>query len=142
MLGLFLLFTRISALLYDFHVFTGMSTYFWCRLLHFHAMSIWCVLWMNGSEILLWVRTWHILFSTIVRRSYVESPGSLWLYFGHISFGTSAVHSYIEPPGSWWLEFGTPGLRLRLGQVSTFWGSYCIFILVFLNPVWIFVPSL
>ena len=94
-----------------------MSMYFRSRLLHFCGMSVLYVLSMDGAVILLWVRTWRILFITTVRRSDVEHMGSRLLEFWHISFGTSVRQSDVEPPVSWRFYFGPPGSGLMSGIV-------------------------
>ena len=113
-----LIFTRRSTLSSDVYIFLVISTYFWFRLLHFFVISVPCVLLMNGTAILLWVRMWCIFFSMSVMRSYVELMGYWRLDFVHVSFGTSFRKSEVNPPGSWWLDFGLPGSWLMLGIFS------------------------
>ena len=74
---------------------------------------------MNGSVILFWVHKWRILFSTNVRRSYVEPTSFIRLDFWHVSFGTSVRNSDVEPLSSWWFEFGPLGSWLMSGLFST-----------------------
>ena len=95
-----------------------MSTYFRCRLLHFCVMSLLYVLLINGATILFWVRTICIFFSTNVRWSDFQPPGSWWLDFWNFSFGTSVRQSDVEPPVPWRLDFGTLVSWLIKGLVS------------------------
>ena len=84
-MGVVLLFTRRSTLSSGFHIFPVMSMYFWCRLLHFCVMYISCVLLMDDVKILFWVHTWHMIFSTRMRWSYVGPTGYWGLDFEHVS---------------------------------------------------------
>ena len=117
-----LLFIRKSALHFD--VFPPiafwylrilvMSTYFWCKLLHFCVMYVLYVLLIYASIVCLWC----IFFSTNTIWSDVEPTGYWWLEFWNISFGTSIRQSEVESMGSCRVYFGPPGSWLVLGLFS------------------------